>query len=208
MKYPDDFIDKVICGDCLEVMKDIPDNSVDLVLTDPPYNVNKAKWDIYPIGSIKEMWRCCNMGMLVFWDAYKILQFPNEINVEQKGILIWHKPNCYINMWDKTRLPSQWESIFYFNKNGFFPNAKRGDVLYWDSNPKNHPTEKPLGLMVELLQMFGGNLILDPFLGSGTTAVACKQLNRHFIGIEINPDYCKIAKERLMGVPDSLFKEV
>ena len=73
-----------------------------------------------------------------------------------------------------------------------------------------HPCAKSLLLYTWIISKLTNenDIILDPFLGSGTTAVACKQLNRKYIGIEINPDYCRIAKERLMGIPDSLFKEV
>lgn len=62
-----------------------------------------------------------------------------------------------------------------------------------------HPTQKPINLMKYLIKKCSdeGNIILDPFMGSGTTAVACKQLNRNFIGFEISPEYCKIAEKRL-----------
>ena len=60
-----------------------------------------------------------------------------------------------------------------------------------------HPTEKPVSVISRLIQANVGDLILDPFLGSGTTAVACKELGRKFIGIEINPKYCEIAQRRL-----------
>ena len=86
-----------------------------------------------------------------------------------------------------------------------------GDILKCRAvkvNQRIHPAEKPIELITRLIDKQNGKYTLDPFLGSGTTAVACKQLNRHFIGIEINPDYCKIARKRLMGVPESLFKEV
>ena len=65
-----------------------------------------------------------------------------------------------------------------------------------------HPTEKPLSVFEGLVEVLSneGCLVLDPFLGSGTTAVACEKLNRRWIGIEINPEYCEIAKQRLLGV--------
>jgi len=91
--------------------------------------------------------------------------------------------------------------IFRHQWCGAFKDSERGEINL-------HPTQKPIALMTWCLSFFPETrIILDPFLGSGTTAVACKQLNRRFIGIEINPDYCKIARERLMGVPDSLFKK-
>ena len=200
MKYPDDFIDKVICGDCLEVMKDIPDNSVDLVLTDPPYpNYHTDKW-IYTSIDFLMSFSC---RQLIFWSA--ILNFP----LDYTAIHIWDKK---IN----AAASSEYERIFERNGeklyrifNHYLINSTIAAKYNRDVWTK-HPSQKPIALIGELILKYSkqNDLILDPFLGSGTTAVACKQLNRHFIGIEINPDYCKIARERLMGVPESLFKEV
>jgi DNA modification methylase len=65
----------------------------------------------------------------------------------------------------------------------------------------NHPTVKPTNLMEWLIKHYSeeGHIILDPFMGSGTTGVACKNLNRNFIGIELNPEYCEMAKQRILG---------
>ena len=71
---------------------------------------------------------------------------------------------------------------------------------------KKHPTQKPLGLVVELLRRhsFENDIVLDPFMGSGTTAVAAKRLKRNFIGIEISSDYSKIAEARIKTIPQTL----
>jgi len=71
---------------------------------------------------------------------------------------------------------------------------------------ETHPHQKPLDLILKILEHSSksNDIVLDPFLGSGTTAVACKMLNRHFIGIEINPEYCKIAEQRLNQIPKSI----
>jgi len=204
MKYPDDFINKVICGDCLDVMKDIPDNSVDLILTDPPYGMNfqsnyrKIKYDKikndnnFPLWIFEEFNRIARKAVYVFcrWDNLGELPKP-------KSVLAWVKNNW--SMGDlKHEHGRQWEAIcFYPQKEHEF--IKRiPDVIRANRTGNNlHPTEKPVDLMMQIIQANKGDLILDPFLGSGTTAVACKQLKRNYIGIEISEKYCKIAEERL-----------
>ena len=236
MIYPDDFIDKVICGDCLEVMKDIPDNSVDLVLTDPPYNVstsdihkgggkylkqNFGDWDkdFKPQDFVNETERIlspngqvyifCSDGLigeycelfnslfkffklLVIWRSNPCPQFRKRTFVQNQQYIVWTRRGNYT-----------------FNFLG--QNEMHACFQYMFNDEKTiHPNQKDIDVISKLLAISSSenDIILDPFLGSGTTAVACKQLNRHFIGIEINPDYCKIARERLMGVPESLFKEI
>ena len=212
MIYPDDFIDKVICGDCLEVMKDIPDNSVDLVLTDPPYNykqdfgVCKDSWtqeeyELFLNDIIKQCHCITKKEIVMFCGTGNLYRYP-----EPSMIMMWYKPNASHRA--GRVIHNKFEPILVYSaQHNIFC-----DVITCMAKTKNlvHPTEKPISIISKLLNDFTkpNDIVLDPFLGSGTTAVACKQLNRHFIGIEINPDYCKIAKERLMGVPDSLFKEV
>ena len=195
---------KIICGDCLEAMKDIPDNSVDLILTDPPYGMNfqsnyrKIKYDKikndnnFPLWIFEEFNRIARKAVYVFcrWDNLGELPKP-------KSVLAWVKNNW--SMGDlKHEHGRQWEAIcFYPQKEHEF--IKRiPDVIRANRTGNNlHPTEKPVDLMMQIIQANKGDLILDPFLGSGTTAVACKQLKRNYIGIEISEKYCKIAEERL-----------
>jgi len=198
MDWKDKFLDKVVCGDCLELMKELPDGCVDLVVTDPPYGVGKAKWDKLPVGALREAWRVCGRAMLVFWNAFDLERMPREIGVEPKNVCVWWKPNvAALYMFDRSRLSAQWEPVFYFSKNGGALAQHSTDVFAFNSNPRLHPTEKPLPLLRKLIWLFAGDLILDPFLGSGTTAIAAKQLGRHFIGMEIEPKYCEIAERRL-----------
>lgn len=144
MKYPDDYVNKIICGDCLEIMKGIPDKSIDLVLTDPPlgWRYRPSYENIVILSKSKDNYS--------FYDDSK--SCSNVIEINQK-------------------IP------------------QKGD----------HPTVKPVSLMRKLIEIHSkpNDIILDPFLGSGTTAVACKELGRRFIGIEINPDYCQIAQKRV-----------
>lgn len=211
-KWPNDFINKIICGDCLEVMKEMPDKCVDLVLTDPPYGIkitdfhntygnrpdlgrkpSKNKWD--EKGLLKEQWveiqriskNQVVFGANYFWDYF----YPTQC------YLIWDKrgelprvPFCDTEfMW--TSFIKRASKKYIIKNHGFIRDSQ--------DSKTGHPTQKPTELMSQILLDFTveADLILDPFLGSGTTAEACKLLHRKFIGIEINPDYCKIAEERL-----------
>ena len=204
MNYPNDFINKVIQGDCLEVMKDIPDKSIDLVLTDPPYGIefrsnyrlkkhNKIIGDNrYPIEIFDELFRVAKRAVYVFcrWDNLAELPKP-------KSVLAWVKNNW--SMGDlKHEHGRQWEAICFYPQEEHEFIKRIPDVVTGKRTGNNlHPTEKPIDVIGKIINANVGNLILDPFLGSGTTAVAAKQLKRNFIGIEISPDYCKIANERL-----------
>jgi len=218
MNYPEDFINKVIQGDCLKVMKDIPDNSVDLVLTDPPYGIEYKRHIPYPRYEkidndnnldwlplvIKEMYRVLyergNMYMFCNWQNVDIFKTEISKHFTIRNMLIWNKGGG--GMGDlKTTYGSVYEICFFANKKPSKLNGRRdNDVINLSrSGNKFHPTEKPISLIGYLIRKSSNesDLILDPFLGSGTTAVAAKQLKRNFIGIEISPEYCKIANERL-----------
>ena len=213
MNWPDDFVNKIICGDCLEVMKDMPDKCVDLVLTDPPYNSknigpNKKE---YSRGQMQlpqnEYKRFCRS-----W--FKEVKRLSERIVFSPGIanMCYYPQPIWSICWHKSSSVSfnrfggfnVWEPIFIFGKLPKGKRIPRDMVRYEPSNfsvgpEKDHPCPKNFGLWQWLLDKFSieSDLIFDPFLGSGTTAEACKLLKRNFIGIEINPDYCKIAEERL-----------
>jgi len=212
MKWPDDFVNKVICGDCLEVMKEIPDKSIDLVLTDPPYGINITNifntYGCYPdLGRKPHKYK---------WDDKRLTmeQWEEIRRISRNQIIFganfyweyFYSTKCYL-VWDKRgELPSVpftdteliWTS--FTNK----PSKKylcinHGFIRDSQEFKEQHPTQKPLKLIIDILEDFSkeGELVCDPFLGSGTTAVVCKRLRRKFIGIEINPEYCEIAEERL-----------
>lgn len=92
----------------------------------------------------------------------------------------------------------------------FYPSEDRTHfpsiITHNKERDKEHDAQKPVSLIVDLIKHFSkeGDIILDPFLGSGTTAIAAKQLNRNYIGIEISPEYCKIAEQRLKSIPATL----
>jgi DNA modification methylase len=191
-------INEIICGDCLEVMKDWPDNSVDLVLTDPPYGINKkmqgGTWGVaYRHGDMME------------WD-YCVDQATID-TVQKKGVeaIIWGGNHytmpvsrCWL-VWNKPYFPTMsdcelaWTSFDKPSKS--FAHARIGNV-------NGHPTEKPLPLMEWCVENYSrpADIILDPFCGSGTTCVAAKKLGRKYIGIDISEEYCQIARDRLKSV--------
>ena len=113
------------------------------------------------------------------------------------SVLAWVKNNW--SMGDlKHEHGRQWEAICFYPQSEHEFITRIPDVMKGDRTGNNlHPTEKPVSVISRLIQANVGDLILDPFLGSGTTAVACKELGRKFIGIEINPKYCEIAQRRL-----------
>jgi len=186
MKYPEDFINKIICGDCLDVMKSIPPEKIDLILTDPPYpDFNKQHGKEWPQIHINFLnaWDC---QQLIFWPPSRM--FP----LNSTAIHIWHKPNGQSN--------EHYELIYERNGKKVYRVFRVPIINYKTlSEWTPHPAQKPMKLIEKLIEKNTdyGDLVLDPFVGSGTTAVACKLLHRNFIGIEINPDYCKIAEGRL-----------
>ena len=252
MTFPDDYENKVICGDCLEVMKDIPDNSVDLVLTDPPYGITACEWDTVP-------------DLAKLWEILKRIGKPNcvyvftasqpfttdLINSNRKWFKyewIWDKVNLYTGALNANIMPlKRHENIVVFSDNLTIYNKqyRRGEpyyrqrknqipsgevastktqsiptinngqhnpcsILQVKSNIKTekglHPTQKPLELMKYLVLTYSnpGGLILDCFCGSGTTLVAAKDLDRRFIGVELNQGYVDICHKRLNAVHPKL----
>ena len=206
-----DFVNKIICGDCLKIMKEIPNESVDLVLTDPPYGTKtNQRGDSFMIGEFS------NILPLVLPEIYRVLK-PNGafycftswtqmsewlLRFQQyfklQNLLIWDKKRhsgCYSpSSWQFT-----WEGIFFGIKGKRKIRKYQKDVLISEEKGKRIAMQKPVDVVKKLIEASSdeGMVILDPFIGSGTTAVACKQLKRNFIGIEISPEYCKIANERL-----------
>ncbi len=208
----------LIQGDCLEKMKDIPDNSIDMILTDPPYGMSfQSNHRIEKYDSIKndnsldwldcfvdEAWRVSkeNTAHYVFCSFHNIDVFKQSFQkkFKIKNILVWEKNNT--SMGDlKADFAPKIEFILFLQKGRRFIEGKRDPNIFKFARTgnKNHPTEKPVDLNEYLLSKFSSenDTILDPFMGSGTTGVACKNLNRNFIGIELDETYFNIAKERI-----------
>jgi len=214
MKYPEDFINKIICGDCLEALKEIPDKSMDLVLTDPPYGIDfnpkNIKWN-----KTKNTFQKIindNKDFCLKWfpeiervsKHYVIFGGNNFIEFIPKryGWIVWDKrlsEKCDRIIGSPfelaiTDLTQKYKIYRVYSAGVINPDSQKGN-----NEPRFHPTQKPVILFKKILEEFSkeNDLILDPFLGSGTTAVACKQLKRNFIGIEISEKYCEIARQRL-----------
>ena len=197
------YLNKIINGDCIEVMKYIPDNSVDLVLTDPPYGI---KADKMTMGSGNHKWD----KNINDWDNFiPDKKYFDEIFRISKNQIIWGgnyfteylKSSVHWLIWDKLNpnLSFAEAELAWVN------NGKRVRIFkqYSANLEKYHPTQKSIELIKWCVVNYSeeGQTILDPFLGSGTTAVACQTLHRNFIGIEISKEYCEIAENRLKQKP-------
>ena len=195
---------KIYCGDSNEIMPLL--HQVDLLVTDPPYgmgfqsNYREVQHDkihgdeALPIETIKYALAMANMGGYVFCRLDNIHQFPKP-----KSCLAWVKNNW--SMGDlKHEHGRQWEACLFYAKADHEFIERIPDVIHADRTGNDrHPTQKPVDLMKRLIMCNVGELVLDPFLGSGTTLVACKELKRNGIGIEISEKYCEIAKKRLQN---------
>lgn len=188
----------VIQGDCLEVMKTFADKSFDLVLTDPPYGIGIAS-NPFRQKFEKEDWD----------NAVPTKEYFDEIFRVSKEQIIWGgnyfalpQSRCFY-VWDKVQ-PQDFSSAMceqaWVSRQAPAKLFKSRVV----TELKFHPTTKPIELMRWCISFFPeAQTILDPFMGSGTTLVAAKYLNRNATGIEISPKYCEIARKRL--AQDSLF---
>ena len=212
-------------GDCLELMKDIPDGSVDLVLTDPPYLIkyktnrrkNKNHYfcteilndDNYELISfyIKECYRILknDTAMYMFCNCDKVDFFKQELQkagFKIKNMIIWVKNN-----WTAGDLKAQfgkhYEIIFLVNKGRKCFNGKRlTDIWCFDrvaGKNQQHQNQKPVDLLEQCILKHSNEneIVFDGFMGSGSTGVACVNTNRRFIGIELDDKYFEIAKQRI-----------
>ncbi len=205
---------KLILGDCLQEMKKIPDKSIDLVLTDPPYNVNKGflnddfsniEFKDFIKAFIDESLRISKL--LLFFTGSKFLPEVMGGISQYIDICYFYKP--YSN---NRGIISDWNMCDLIVVCGGKPKRKPKNNFYQylkfpTQEGKPHPCPKPTEIMKKLIIDFSeqNQTILDPFMGSGTTGVACKELGRNFIGIEINEGYFKIAERRINQATTELF---
>ena len=202
----------LINGNCFDELKKIPQNSIDLILTDPPYGINyksKARKDFGQIKGDEKL----NIPLDEFFRILKptgctlVFYSPkNElIDKRKRNTLIWVKNDILINEKEKdfSNFRGQYECIGFFPKPKFeFKKNRPTNIFHCDRiKPENliHPTEKPVQLLINLIRDCTQNnaVVLDPFMGSGTTGLACVKLKRQFIGIEIDESYFEIATKRL-----------
>ena len=238
MRYPSDFINKFVCGDCVDVMQQIPDESVDIAVTSPPYNLKNStgngmkdgrggKWsnaalingysdhaDSMPHKEyvawqrecLSEMFRVIkNDGAIFYNHKWRVqgglLQDRQDIvsGFPVRQIIIWKRKGG-INFNPGYFLPT-YEVIYLIAKPKFklAPKANaNGDVWEFTQEMNNsHPAPFPISLIERIIGSTNAEIILDPFMGSGTTAIAALNLGRQFIGIDISKSYCELSEERI-----------
>lgn len=242
-------LDTIICGDCLEIMPQIPDKSVDMVLADLPYGTTKLKWD--SLIPLEPLW--CELSRitkddsaLVFTASQPFTTTLISSNIEQfRYEWIWCRRRMANFLTAKYQPMKIHENILVFSnapatytKRGLWlrynpimkegkPYSRKGlagdkygkygaallqqtsnngtryplSIIEFknENNKRYHTTQKPPALFEYLIRTYTneGDTVLDPTCGSGTTAVACKRSDRHYICIEKEADYCAIAEKRL-----------
>lgn len=223
-------------GDCLEVMKDIPNKSIDLVVTDPPYRTisggNKSeKWksgyassvlykndgkifehnDIEHYDWLKECYRVLKNDSHIYimtnlLNLFTLKEIAENVGFKLHNLLVWEKNTCNANRWYMKNC----EYVLFMRKGKAksINNASSKTVHKYNNivGNKLHPTEKPIELMELYIENSSNenDMVLDPFMGSGSTGVACKNLNRNFIGIELDENYFKIACERIHNTQEKV----
>ena len=237
-RFPDDYTNRIICGDSLSIMRKIPSNSIDVVVTSPPYNLKNStgngmkdgrggkwagaalvngyshyddnmpheKYSQWQAECLREMYRLIKDDGVIFYNhkwrvQAGLLQDRKDIigDLPVRQIIIWRRKGGF-NFNPGYFLPT-YEVIYMIPKPKFklVPKANAyGDVWEFTQEMNNpHPAPFPVTLIERILSSVTGKLVLDPFMGSGTTAVVAMGLHKQFIGIELSPDYCKLAEERI-----------
>ena len=251
----------LILGDCLEVMRDIPDGSVDAIITDPPYGTTACKWD--SVIPFEPMWGQLNRiikpnGAIVLFGSEPFSSALRMSNIKNyKYDWVWHK-NQPSGQFNTSKMPLKaYETISVFYKeqptynpqmvqrtkkelkrlsyksvegvstNTVYGNINRKSLNRYENTTKYprsvitdikcvfnrskekvaHPTQKPVALMEYLIKTYTNEneTVLDFTIGSGTTGVAAKNLNRSFIGIELDDKYFNIAEQRIKETEFKLF---
>lgn len=236
--YPNDFINKIICGDVMEVIKKIPDETIDLVVTSPPYNLKNStgngmkdgrggKWanaalqngythhdDCMPHEEyvkwqrecLKEMMRVIpDTGAIFYNHKWRVqdslLQDRQDIikDFPVRQIIIWRRkgglnfnPGYFLPTYEVIYLIAKPKFKLASKANGF------GDVWEFTQEMKNeHPAAFPVKLIDRIISSTNAKNVLDPFMGSGTTAISAINYKRNYIGIDLSPQYCKMAENRI-----------
>ncbi len=212
-----EYENKIINADCLDILRKLPDKCVDLVLTDPPYGINyqssrrinkcskitndnNLNWLPIILSELKRISKDTAIWY-IFCSWHHIDKFKQEIDKIKhiKNILIWNKNNFGFGDL-KCDFSPKYEMIFFCNEHTPLNGKRIANVLnFAKSNNSLHPTQKPLDLFETLIWKASqpNDLILDCFSGSGTTAVAAHKLGRRFICIEKDPDYWAASIKRL-----------
>lgn len=234
-----EFLNKIICGDTVEVMKSIPDKSIDLIVTSPPYNLKNSTGNGMKEGTKTGAWannplqngythhrddlphetyvawqrevltECMRLlkddGAMFYNHKWRVqgglIQDRADIveGFPVRQIIIWRRKGGF-NFNPGYFVPT-YEVIYLIAKKTF--RLKKGansvtDIWEFTQENKNkHPAPFPLALPMRCIDSTDAEIILDPFMGSGTTAIAAKRLGKQYIGIELSPEYVKMAEERI-----------
>jgi adenine-specific DNA-methyltransferase len=208
------FVNRIILGECVQVMQDMPPASIDLIVTDPPYLANYISRDGrgFPndnpsdtswLGpTYRELFRVLKpnrfcVSFYGFPKAEAFLAAWREAGFEPIGHLVWVKSYA-----------SNEKFVRYYHEQAYLlakgrprkPRLRLPDVLEWRyTGDRLHPSQKPVMAILPLILAYSakGDIVLDPFAGSGTTAVAAQELDRRFIGIELDPTYAANAQARV-----------
>ena len=268
-----DYLDSILCGDCEEVLQEVPDHSIDLIFTSPPYADQRRQTygGIHPdeyvdwfIPKADQFFRVLKpTGTFILNIKERAVNGERHtyvlhliLEMRKRGWLwteefVWHKKNSYPGKWPN-RFRDNWERLIQFNKqkkfqmyqeavmvpvgdwanhrlanlsetdktrdesrvgSGFGKNVSNWvgrDMVYpnnvihmsTESSNKNHSAVFPMGLPSWFIKLFTqpGDTVLDPFIGSGTTAVAALSLRRHYVGIDTNPEYVELSNLRIHDV--------
>lgn len=239
INHIDDFTDKIFLGDCFNILPQIPDSSIDLILTDTPYlfdkggngggNTKIATSNMYSTGSkvmaemsaftydqldkflneskriMKKMnfYAFCNDSLLAYYLYWA------TINKYKYNILIWEKPLSVLN---RERYSTNVEYIVRIYEDGVSLNKldttiannsyKYSKVKNYKVKDKKHPTKKPDMYVKDIIELSSdeGDIVLDPFMGEGTTVINAKKLRRRYIGIDIDEKYFNLARHKLQSI--------
>ncbi len=214
MRFPEDFINKIICGDCMEIMQLIPDKAIDTVITDPPWPGCKVKFvqDEYELfaRAATEINRIAKRLIVILGCDID----PRFLNAVPKDLpflrVCWMR---YIPCRYKGNILITSDVAYVFGE-GFLPDDHTrvlgGECMQVSRGFRDpgddHPTPRPLNHLKWLVAKFSrsDSIILDPFAGSGVTAQAAKILGRKFIAIDIEKSYCTMARKKLNAVVPEL----
>lgn len=208
-----DHLDTVLLGDCCLVLRQFPEKAIDLVLTDPPYLVNYQSRDGRTIaGDTSDSWL-----LPAFAEAYRVLK-SDRFCISFYG---WNRADSYLKAWREVGFRPVGHLVWvksYSSGSAFLqyrheqayllakgkperPVSPMSDVQEWKyTGNRLHPTQKPVLALLRLVRAFSepGEIVLDPFCGSGSVLLAAKLLGRRYIGVEVREDYYEITRQRLI----------
>ena len=229
---------KIYNGDCLELMKQIPGGSIDMILCDLPYGTTSCKWDtVIPFKSLWEQYKRIikgngaialfakqpfttklihsNLPMFKYNLVWKKGNHDNPLMAKKRflniteDVLVFYQKQCVYNpqgikICNKVTKQGRGENLSQRNSRSdsyiqTFTNYPRNILEFTRDLPSVHPTQKPVALLEYLIKTYTnpGEVVLDNCMGSGSTGVACVNTGRRFIGMELDREYFKIAKERI-----------